>query len=53
MERSGSNFNITMNRKRESRILYVGFIYKINSGIKSKDRKKTPDGEDYNDDNDY
>ncbi|MFH0866968.1 MAG: TonB-dependent receptor family protein [Bacteroidota bacterium] len=48
MERSGSNFTIHMLRKRESRVVYLGFIYKMGK-IKTKDKNKSYEGnEDFN-----
>ena len=43
MESSGSNFILNNTRKRESRVLYLGFTYKINGGQKGKDKKKSFD----------
>jgi len=53
MERTGSNFTINMNRKRVSRILYVGFTYKINGGTKGKDKKRSIDSNDQIEMNDF
>lgn len=47
MHQTGSNFDIQMQRKRESRIFYLGFTYKINGGDKVKDKKKAGDSGGY------
>ena len=44
MHRTGTDFIIDMSRKRESRVLYLGFTYKLNGGTKAKDKKKSYDG---------
>lgn len=36
----GTNFTSTMLRKRDSRVLYFGLTYKINGGLKQKNKKK-------------
>ncbi|MCX6258684.1 MAG: TonB-dependent receptor [Bacteroidia bacterium] len=40
MHRYGDGFIIDMKRKRESRLLYFGVTYKINGGLKQKEKKK-------------
>jgi len=54
MESSGSNFTLHNIRQRQSRVLYLGFTYKINGGLKGKDKKKSFDnGNDVPDMNDF
>jgi outer membrane receptor protein involved in Fe transport len=53
MESSGSNFILNNTRKRESRVLYLGFTYKINGGQKGKDKKKFDNSNDVPDTNDF
>jgi len=36
----GENFTSSMKRRRQSRILFFGIVYKLNGGIKQKGRKK-------------
>jgi hypothetical protein len=49
---SGISYNLENTRKRESRVLYVGFSYKINGGVKAKDKKKSYEGTDEGEGND-
>ena len=53
METYGTDFYSRMNRKRESRILYFSFTYKINGGLKQKPAKRPTDGGNGNNDMDY
>lgn len=53
MHRTGTNFIIDMKRKRESRVAYIGFTYKINGGQKGKDKKKVIDTNNTIDVNDF
>lgn len=50
MEGSGTNFEIYHTRKRDSRVLLAGFTYKINGGTKSKEKKKSFDNDNENQD---
>lgn len=50
MERHGSNFTIDMMRRRDSRTVFLGFTYKINSDTKTRDKKK-PSENNNNDNN--
>lgn len=47
MQSSGDNFTLHSIRRRDSRTLYLGFTYKLNSTAKSKD-KRSFDNEDMN-----
>jgi len=40
MHRTGEGLIIDMKRKRESRIVYIGLTYRINGGIKQKEKKR-------------
>jgi len=43
----GDNFETTTRRFRDSRVLFLGVSYKINEGIKEKDRKKRGEEDEY------
>jgi outer membrane receptor protein involved in Fe transport len=43
MQSSGTNFDLHNIRKRDSRTLYLGFTYKLNSTAKTKDKYKSYD----------
>ena len=53
MVRTGTDFTIDMKRKRESRVFFVGFTYKINGDTNGKNKKKTFDNNDNIDINDF
>ena len=40
MDTYGTNFTSSILRKRDSRVLYFELTYKINGGLKQKNRKK-------------
>jgi len=42
----GDNFTSSTIRRRESRVVFFGLSYKINGGLKQKNRKKSGDGSD-------
>ncbi|MCX7954300.1 MAG: TonB-dependent receptor [Bacteroidales bacterium] len=42
------NMKATMEFKRETRVIYISFTYKINEGIKQKERKRQSEQEMYN-----
>jgi outer membrane receptor protein involved in Fe transport len=52
MQREDVNFYQDMYRKRESRVAYLGFTYKINGGVKSKSKPKQ-NGDQQMDDMDF
>ncbi|OFY28502.1 MAG: hypothetical protein A2275_19185 [Bacteroidetes bacterium RIFOXYA12_FULL_35_11] len=44
IEQSGEGFTFNHTRKRESQVFYVSFTYKINEGMKQKQRRKPQEG---------
>jgi outer membrane receptor protein involved in Fe transport len=47
LQTQGSNFNSTLSRTRESRVVYFGVSYKINGGLKQKKRKAEDNNVDF------
>jgi hypothetical protein len=48
MHNSGEGFINDNLRKRETRIVYFNFTYKINGGLKQKQRKRSEGGDNIN-----
>jgi hypothetical protein len=47
----GTNFSVERQFKRETNLIYLGLTYKLNEGIKQREKK--PNGEEIEDTEDY